>query len=175
MPINLTLLMHQDVRAISSGHQTNAVSIKLLDIETPGRIRGIHPKYNYISVDFTGKECKADVCIYTDGSKTENHVGAGMVALKDSREIHIEIKRLKKECSVFQAELCGIKTAIDWIQSSKSETSYAIYVDSTSALHAIANKHTRHPLAVEIRTKTIELSKSKTITSLGKRTRRRTR
>ena len=38
MSINLTLLMHQDVRAISSGHETNAVSIELLDIETPGRI-----------------------------------------------------------------------------------------------------------------------------------------
>ena len=48
----------------------------------------------------------------------------------------IEIKRLKKECSVSQAQLYGIKMAIDWIQSSKSETSYAIYVDSTSALHA---------------------------------------
>jgi hypothetical protein len=84
MPINLTLLMHQDVRVISSSHQTKAVSINLLDIETPGRIRGVHPKYNYI-----GKECKAEVCIYTDGSKPENHVGAGMVALKDSREIQI--------------------------------------------------------------------------------------
>ena len=56
MSIDLTLLMHQDVRATSSGHQTNAVSIELLDIETPGRIREIHPKYNNISVDFTGKE-----------------------------------------------------------------------------------------------------------------------
>ena len=73
MSINLTLLMHQDVRAISSGHQTDTVSIKLLDIET-GRIRGIHPKNNYISVNFTGKECKAEFCIYTYGTKTENHV-----------------------------------------------------------------------------------------------------
>jgi hypothetical protein len=97
--------MHQDVRATSSSHQTNAVSIKLLDIETPGRIRGIHPKYNYISVDFTGKECKAEVCIYTDGSKTENHNGESMVPLKESREIHIGIKRLNNECSVFKAEV----------------------------------------------------------------------
>ena len=56
-----------------------------------------------------------------------------MIAFKDYREIHIEIhieiKRLKKKCSVFQAELCGIKMAIDWIQSSKSETSNAINVD----------------------------------------------
>ena len=57
MPIDLTLLIHEDVRAISRGHQTNAVSIELLNKETPGRIKGIHPKYNYeyISVDFTGK------------------------------------------------------------------------------------------------------------------------
>ena len=85
--MHLILLMHQDVRAISSGHQTNAVSIKFLDIEISSRIRGIHPKYNYISVDFIIKECKADVCIYTDGSKTENHVGAGMAAFKHSRKI----------------------------------------------------------------------------------------
>jgi hypothetical protein len=106
MPIYLTLLMHLDVRTISSGHQTNAALIKHLDIETPGRIRGVHPKYNYISFDFTGKECKADICIYTDGSKTENYVRAGMVAFKDSREIHTGIKILNKECTVFQAELC---------------------------------------------------------------------
>jgi len=92
MPINLTLLMHQDVRAISSGRQTNAVSIKLLDIETPGRIRGIHPKHTYISVDFTSREYKAEVCIYTDGSKTESHVGAGMVARKDSTRARASVR-----------------------------------------------------------------------------------
>ena len=81
--------------------------MELLDIETPSRIRGIHSKYNYISYDSTGKECKADICINTDGSKTENHVGAGMVAFKDSREIQTdkEIKRLNKKCTVFQAKL----------------------------------------------------------------------
>ena len=35
MPIDLILLMYKDLQAISSGHQTNAVSMKLLDIENP--------------------------------------------------------------------------------------------------------------------------------------------
>jgi hypothetical protein len=40
-------------------------------------------------VDFSGSEGNANVIIYADGSKTENHVGASMVAVKDSREIDI--------------------------------------------------------------------------------------
>ena len=55
--------------------------------------------------------------MYTDGSNTKNYFGAGTVAFKDSREIHTGTKRLNKECTVFQAELCGIKMAIDLIQS----------------------------------------------------------
>jgi hypothetical protein len=58
-------------------------------------------------------EGKADVSIYTDGSKREFHVGAGMVAVQNSREIHIETQRLNFECAVFQAEFCGISMAMD--------------------------------------------------------------
>jgi ribonuclease HI len=57
------------------------------------------------------------VSIYTDGSKTDQHVGAGMVAIKESREIHTESMRLNDDCTVFQAELCGIRMAIDWVQT----------------------------------------------------------
>ena len=103
--------------------------------------------------------------IYTDGSKTENHVGASMVAVKDSREIHINTQRLSITCTVFQAELYGINMAVDWIQSQgKNTSSYAINVDSKAALLTIANKHTTHPLAVAIRLKTIELRNSTSIT-----------
>jgi hypothetical protein len=37
--------------------------------------------------------------IYTDGSKTDKHVGAGMVAMKECREIHTESMRLNNDRS----------------------------------------------------------------------------
>jgi len=43
--------------------------------------------------------------IITDGSKTEHHLGANMVAEKDFKEIHINTQRLNTTCTVFQAEL----------------------------------------------------------------------
>jgi len=105
------------------------------------------------------------VAIYTDGPITENHVGASMVAVKGSREIHTNTQRLSIMCTVFQAELCGIRMAVDWIQSQGTKTSsYAINVDSKAALLAIGNKHTTHPLAVATRLKTIELRNSTSIT-----------
>jgi ribonuclease HI len=64
-------------------------------------------------VELTGVEGIAEVTVYTDGSKTEQHVRSGMVAVKDSREIHTDTQRLNNECTVFQAELCGIRMAID--------------------------------------------------------------
>jgi ribonuclease HI len=103
--------------------------------------------------------------IYTDGSKTENHVGTSMVAVQDSKEIHINTNRLNTTCTVFQAELYGISIAIDWIQSQgKRIFSYAINVDSKAALLAITNKHTTHPIAIVIRVKTIKLRNSTSIT-----------
>jgi hypothetical protein len=57
-------------------------------------MRGIHPIESYIHVELTGVEGTADVYIYTDGFKTEHHLGAGMVAVKSSRGFHIETQRL---------------------------------------------------------------------------------
>jgi len=48
-----------------------------------------------------------------DGSKTENHVGASIVPVKDSKAIHINTQRLSIMCTVFQAELYGISMAVD--------------------------------------------------------------
>jgi len=117
MPIEQAMHLYKDIRAISTGNPTNAVITELKKIEIPTKIRGIHPKYNHIPVGLSGSEGNANVTIYTDGSKTENHVGASMVAVKDSRETYINTQRLSIVCTVFQAELCGIRMAVDWIQS----------------------------------------------------------
>ena len=116
-------------------------------------------------MDLSGTEGNANVSIYTDGSKTDNHVGASMVAMRDSTEIHVETKRLNITCTVYQAELYGIITAVKWIQRHRQKSlSYAINVDSKTALQAIANKRTTHPLVVDIRKKTIILSNSTSLT-----------
>ena len=81
--------LYKDRSAISRGNTTNAVIAALKKIETPSKIRGIHPKDNHVNVDFSGTVGKANIKIFTDGSKTENHVGASMVAEKDSKEIHL--------------------------------------------------------------------------------------
>jgi len=103
--------------------------------------------------------------IFTDGSKMEYHVGASMVAEKDSKEIYINTQRLNTTCTEFQAELYGINMAIDWIESQgKKNSSYAINVDSKAVLLGFANKHTTHPLAVAIRVKATKLRNSTSIT-----------
>jgi hypothetical protein len=85
--------LYKDRRATSRENPTNAAIAVLKKIETPTKTRGIHPKANHVSVDLAGTEETANMVIDTDGSKTENHVGASMVALKDSKEIHINTFR----------------------------------------------------------------------------------
>mgnify|MGYP003623497483 FL=1 len=92
-------------------------------------------------------------------------VGAGVIAEKGSSEIFTGVKRLSHECSVFQAELCGILMATDWIKlQPKDSTSYAIHVDSKAALFAVSNKHTTHPMALEIRNTIINIKKTTSVT-----------
>jgi hypothetical protein len=119
--------LYKDIRAISRSNPTNAVIIELEKIEIPTTIRGIHPKDDHIRVDLSGSEGNANMIIYTDGLKMENHVGASVVAVEDSREIHINTQRLSITCTIFQAELYGISMAVDWTQSQgKKTSSYAI-------------------------------------------------
>jgi len=125
MPLDQAMHLYKDIRAISTAQPTNAVIPNLKKIEIPIKTRGIHPK-DTIYV-WTSQEQK--VSIYTNGSKTENHVEASMVAVKNSTEIHTETQRLNIICTVFHAELCKINMAIDWIQNQRQKTcSYAINV-----------------------------------------------
>jgi len=112
-PIEQAMHLYKDIRAISRGIPTNAVTTELKKIEIPIKTGGIHSKDNHIHIDLSGSEGNANMKIYTDGYKMENHVGASVVALKYSREIHINTQRLNITCTVLQAELCRISIAID--------------------------------------------------------------
>ena len=122
MPIDQAISLYKDTRAIAIRQQTNAIIAQLKKIETPTKMKGTNPTENHIQVVLSGEEGLAEVTLYTDGSKTDQHVGTGMVAMKESREMHTESMRLNNDCTVFQAELCGLRMAIDWIKKPKEES-----------------------------------------------------
>jgi len=82
MSIDQALNLYKDKRAITRRQPTNAVITQLKRIETPTKMREAHPIDSCIQVELTVTEGTAEVSIYTDGSKTEHHVGAGMVAVE---------------------------------------------------------------------------------------------
>jgi hypothetical protein len=94
-PIDQAMHLYDDIKAISRGQPTNAVITELKKIEISTKTSGIHPKDNHIHVDLSGTEGSTNVATYTDGSKTEKHVGVSMVAMKNSCEIHIETQETK--------------------------------------------------------------------------------
>jgi ribonuclease HI len=159
------MLLHKDITAISRGQPTNTVLPELKKIEIPNKIRNTRPKDNHIQVDLSGTEGKANMSIYTDGSKTECHFGTSTVIVENSTEIHTETRSLNITCTVFEAELCSIIMAVEWIQCQRKKSpSYAINMDSKTALLATENKRTTHPLAIATRKKTTELQHSTSLT-----------
>lgn len=81
--------------------------------------------------------------IYTDGSLTNHHVGAGISTTERGLAI-----RLPDVCSIFSAEAFAIKEAIK--EFAEEETSTVIFSDSASVLAAIEGGHSTHPLIQQI-------------------------
>ncbi|CAF4294310.1 unnamed protein product, partial [Rotaria magnacalcarata] len=86
----------------------------------------------------------AAIAIYTDGSKTNEHVAAAAT----SGNV-FSVSRLMTFASIYTAELVAIIKALRYINLQNS-TSFVIYSDSRSALEAITKNIPNHPLICEI-------------------------
>ena len=89
--------------------------------------------------------------IYTDGSKTKDHVGAGFSIMRGSQVILEGKKRLPDEATVFQAELMAIKMAMfDLAGSLGNEDRYVkLFSDSRSAIQALNSNTVSSQLVVK--------------------------
>ena len=82
---------------------------------------------------------QSQVNVYTDGSKTKEHVGAGYSITKGQQIITEGKRRLPDEATVFQAELMAIKLAmLDLAGNLGVNDRYVkVFSDSRSAIQAL--------------------------------------
>ena len=64
---------------------------------------------------------KAETTIYTDGSKTDQGVGAGFVIYHKNRRIHAESIHMPDTSTVFQAEIEAISHACQYVLANLKE------------------------------------------------------
>ena len=89
-------------------------------------------------------ESKNFTCIYTDGSKSENHVSASAVCSTDILKAN-----LPDYSSIFSAEAVALKLAVQYIQRQVIRKT-VIFSDSLSCLQSLQSKNTQHPVILEI-------------------------
>ena len=82
--------------------------------------------------------------VFTDGSKTDAGVGFSVVQHNSTIS-----RSLPPQCSIYTAELRAILTAVSSLIRSPYHH-YTIYSDSRSALTAVCDSFSPHPLVVEI-------------------------
>ena len=82
--------------------------------------------------------------IYTDGSKSEEKVGFACILPSVTFK-----KNLPPQASIYTAELCAILSAISLAMPLLS-SNFTIFSDSKSALQAVTNKFSKHPIVKEI-------------------------
>ena len=105
--------------------------------------KGRIPEQNYITNTESLKSetlpRQSQINIYTDGSMTCNHVGAGYVIYENTTEISNKSIRLSYNTTVFQAEVIAIREAIKTFKTIKKPHHQYIKImtDSQAALLAL--------------------------------------
>ena len=114
-----------------------------IEIDENDRIQDLiwHKLYS-IDVDSfnnTDLPIQSQLNVYTDGSKTDNHVGSGYTIIKTNSTYIEGSRRLPDEATVFQVELMAIKIAMFDLAGKidESERYAKIFSDSRAAIQAL--------------------------------------
>nr|XP_034824799.1 uncharacterized protein LOC117982544 [Maniola hyperantus] len=94
--------------------------------------------------------------IFTDGSKTDDEVGAALTCWEDREETHKKKFRLEAYCTVFQAELYALFQATEYAFKTTGNQ-VNIFSDSRSSLELLKNMQVFHPLGFAIKNNLIKL------------------
>jgi ribonuclease HI len=101
--------------------------------------------------------------IYTDGSKTQDGVGAAFVVFRNNVIIHQQNYKLNPEASVYQAEIQAIQESINWLSENNNPLkikNISLFSDSQSSLKAIVKFKQQNPAIQNLQTQLTLLTRS---------------
>ncbi|GBM88565.1 Putative protein in type-1 retrotransposable element R1DM [Araneus ventricosus] len=87
--------------------------------------------------------------LYTDGSKTEQGVGAAFCRISQNQVTECWSSKLNPESTVFQAELYALQKAVQ-LATKNPNTKIIIFSDSKASIQAVSNPRSRNKMAREI-------------------------
>ena len=100
-------------------------------------------------VDMADSQTPEECNVYTDGSKLNEQVGAGVyITRSDNSELENNF-RLPDHATVYQAEMLAIREAAKMIANLTNITTVKFYVDSQAALRALQNPRVKSNLAMD--------------------------
>ena len=100
-------------------------------------------------VDMENSQTKLDCNVYTDGSKLEGQVGAGVHILRKEHLVTNHCVRIPDQSTVYQAELMAIKEAALILQTIPDLTTIKFFVDSQAALRTFQTLFLKSKLALQ--------------------------
>ena len=117
----------------------------------------LHPAVTTIAIT-DNQENTSSIQIFTDGSKSEHGVGAGIAILKQYSP-NLTLKyRLNTRCTINQAEQLAILKSLEHTLNIQTEDKTAtVYTDSRITLDSLKNKDIHTSLIEEIRRKVHEM------------------
>ena len=87
--------------------------------------------------------------VYTDGSRIEGRVGAGILIIRDGQTVVEDSFRLPDSATVYQAELTAIREAGGLLGASVGLTTVKFFVDSQAALRTFQSDFITSKLALQ--------------------------
>jgi len=100
--------------------------------------------------------------IFTDGSKSQQGVGAGIAVYRSGTHTKSLKYRLNKRCTNNQAEELAILKSLEYIENTQTtDKSVTIYTDSQMTLDSLQNNNIHTYLIEKIRRKATELEQTK--------------
>ncbi|GBN56491.1 hypothetical protein AVEN_119343-1 [Araneus ventricosus] len=110
-----------------------------------------HPN-RWLSIPFGMEDPSFEnIEICTDGSKMNGKTGTAMVVYYHGTLIDQRKHRLPNHATVFQAEVMGIKMALEFVNNSAAWHRFHVFSDSRSTLQALSNEVNTSPCIAEIK------------------------